>query len=121
MKILIVEDDPFFQHFYARKLKESGYEVETANNGEEGLKMIDEAKPDLILLDIIMPKKDGFEVLQTLSQNQLTKKIPVLVFSTLGEKADVEKAMKLGAVDYVNKSFFDFDNLNSKISAHIKK
>lgn len=121
MKILLVEDDTFFREFYAAKLKEEGMEVEVASDGEEGLDKVSKVKPDLILLDIIMPKKDGFEVLAALSQNATLKKIPVIVFSTLGQESDVEKAKKLGASDYINKSFFDFENLKTKIKALSQK
>jgi DNA-binding response OmpR family regulator len=121
MKILLVEDDTFFREFYAAKLKEDGMEVEVASDGEEGLDKATKLKPDLILLDIIMPKKDGFEVLQALSQSATMKKVPVIVFSTLGQESDVEKAKKLGARDYINKSFFDFENLKTKIKALSQK
>jgi CheY-like chemotaxis protein len=115
MNILLVEDDVFFQKFYATKVKEAGYEVQVAGDGEEALVKLQTFKPDLILLDIIMPKKDGFEVLKSLSLNEHLKSIPVLVFSTLGQEQDIEKAKQLGARDYVNKSFFDFDTLHQKI------
>ncbi len=121
MKLLLIEDDTFFREFYSAKLQQEGMEVEMASDGDEGLKKADEIKPDIILLDIIMPKKDGFDVLQSLSQNATLKKIPVIVFSTLGQESDVEKAKKLGAVDYINKSFFDFEGLKTKINAALKK
>lgn len=117
MLILLVEDDPFFQKFYATKIKESGLDVEVAGDGIEALERLKTMKPNLILLDLIMPRKDGFEVLQALSENPDLKSIPVFVFSTLGEEKDVEKAKALGARDYINKSFFDFDNLYQKISS----
>jgi CheY-like chemotaxis protein len=117
MKILIIEDDKFFQNFYRQKLSEKGYQVELAGDGEEGLNKIKTSKPDVLLLDIVMPKKDGFEVLESLNRDGLTKKIPIIVFSTLGQESDMEKAKQLGARDYINKSFFDFDKLNEKIIA----
>lgn len=121
MKLLLIEDDTFYREFYSEKLKGEDMEVEVAQDGEEGLEKAAKIKPDLILLDIIMPKKDGFEVLQGLSENASLKKIPVIVFSTLGQESDVEKAKALGAVEYINKSFFDFDNLKAKIKAIAKK
>ena len=72
-------------------------------------------KPDLMLLDLIMPNKDGFEVLSEISKNESLKQIPIIIFSTLGQESDVEKAKKLGARDYVNKTFFNFDNLLEKV------
>jgi CheY-like chemotaxis protein len=115
MKILLMEDDEFFREFYSSKLREKDIEVETAMNGEEGLQKLKEFTPDLVLLDIIMPKKDGFDVLKEMAQMQLLPRIPVLVFSTLGQEHDIEKARLLGAKGYVNKSFFDFDTLYAKI------
>ena len=121
MKVLLIEDDTFFRGFYSTKLKEKGMEIETAADGEEGLLKITAFNPDLVLLDIIMPKKDGFEVLAAMKEAGLTVKIPVLVFSTLGQEKDVEKARQLGARGYVNKSFFDFDKLYARIMELGKK
>lgn len=115
MKILLIEDDTFFREFYANKLREKNIEVQTAPDGEAGMKKLQSFLPDLVLLDIIMPNKDGFEVLKEMGQLQLLPKIPVLVFSTLGQEKDVEKARLLGAKGYVNKSFFDFDKLYGRI------
>lgn len=121
MKILLIEDDKFFQEFYAFKLKERNIEVDVAGDGEEGLRKMAASKPDLVLLDLILPKKDGFEVLDTMTKNNLTSEIPVLVFSTLGSEKDVEKAKSLGAKGYINKSFFDFDKLLNTIIQLSKK
>jgi DNA-binding response OmpR family regulator len=121
MKILLVEDDKFFREFYASKLKEKNIEVVTASDGEEGLAKLQTFTPDLVLLDIIMPKKDGFDVLSEMGKLQLLPKIPVLVFSTLGGEKDVEKARMLGARGYVNKSYFDFDKLYARILELSKK
>lgn len=121
MKILLVEDDPFFQKFYSFKLREKQFEVSVAKDGVEGMQMVRQIVPNLILLDLIMPNKDGFEVLQELSQDQSLKSIPVLVFSTLSQEKDRERAKGLGAVDYVNKSFFDFETLLGKIQSILQK
>ncbi len=121
MKILLIEDDNFFREFYASKLKEKNIEVDVAVDGEEGIAKIQSFVPDVVLLDIIMPKKDGFEVLKEMAQLHLLPKISVLVFSTLGQEADVEKARLLGAKGYVNKSFFDFDKLYARILELSKK
>jgi DNA-binding response OmpR family regulator len=115
MKLLLIEDDTFFRGFYATKLKEQNIDVEVAENGEVGLEKITSFNPDIILLDIIMPKMDGFEVLTQMGKLGLITKIPVLVFSTLGQEKDVEKARMLGARGYINKSFFDFDKLYGRI------
>ncbi len=121
MRILLVEDDKFFREFYAQKLREKGIEVSQAGNGDEGLKNVAQSIPDIILLDIIMPVKDGFEVLEELAKQEQTKIIPVLVFSTLGQEQDIQKAISLGAKGYVNKSFFDFDTLYTRIMELAKK
>jgi two-component system, OmpR family, response regulator VanR len=121
MKILLVEDDKFFREFYAQKLREKGVEVFQAGDGEEGLIQVTQNAPDLILLDIIMPKKDGFQVLEELAKSDATKNIPVLVFSTLGQEKDIEKAKSLGAKGYVNKSFFDFETLFTNIMAVVNQ
>ncbi|HSW48179.1 MAG TPA: response regulator [Candidatus Saccharimonadales bacterium] len=121
MKILLVEDDKFFREFYAQKLREKGMEVFQAGNGEEGLKLAGENIPDIILLDLIMPIKDGFGVLEDIAKQEQTKNIPILVFSTLGQEKDIAKAIALGAKGYVNKSFFDFETLFNKIMELSKK
>ena len=115
MKILLIEDDKFFREFYAQKLREKNIEVDQPGDGNEGLKKIGISIPGFILLDLIMPIKDGFQVLEELSKQDSTKNIPVLVFSTLGQEKDIQKAMSLGAKGYVNKSFFDFESLLKKI------
>src|SRR5438874_1051422 len=101
MNILLVEDDTFFQHFYVLKLSESGYTVDVAQNGDEGLAKARAVHPSLILLDLIMPIKDGFEFLTARAQDPILLQIPVIVFSTLGQDADIQKATSLGATGYV--------------------
>ncbi|CAN5169622.1 N/A [soil metagenome] len=120
MKILIADDDTFFQKFYSSQLKESGYEVDVAVNGIEALEKLKSFKPDLMLLDLIMPEKDGFEVLAEKAADPELKPIPVIIFSTLGQEQDIKKTMDLGAHGYINKSFFDFDALVAKIKETIK-
>lgn len=117
MRLLLIEDDQFFEKFYAHKLSEQGFDVDMAADGVEGMQKMTQNKPDLVLLDIIMPNKDGFEVLKEKAANPGLKNIPVLVFSTLGQEQDVQKAKELGATDYVNKSFFDFEKLLKKIKS----
>ncbi len=116
MKLLIIEDDTFFQKFYKTQLEAQGFEVDVANNGDVGLEKIKSFQPAVILLDIIMPVKDGFEVLETMGKDGTIKHISVLVFSTLGQEKDIQRAMELGAKGYINKSFFDFSSLVAKIN-----
>jgi DNA-binding response OmpR family regulator len=121
MKILLIEDDVFFQKFYSTKLQENSVEVEIAGDGEEGLSKMKTTSPDLVLLDLIMPKMDGFAVLTARSQDENLKKIPVIVFSTLGQEKDVAHAQELGANDYINKGFFDFNKMVATINQVMKK
>jgi two-component system chemotaxis response regulator CheY len=120
MKILLIEDDLFFQKFYSNKLKESGVEVEIAGDGEEGLIKMKSFNPNLVLLDLIMPKLDGFGVLTARSLDENLKKIPVIVFSTLGQEKDVNRAKEMGANGYINKGFFDFNSLVATINQVMK-
>lgn len=121
MKILIADDDNFFRNFYSTKLKENGFEVEIAEDGEEALAKAKVFLPDLILLDIIMPKKDGFSTLTDIKSDPQLATIPIIIFSTLGQETDIAKAKTLGASDYVNKSYFDFPNMLAKINLYLKK
>ena len=118
MRALLVEDDKFFQHFYSTKLRERDIEVEVASDGEEGIMKMKSFSPNIVFLDLIMPKKDGFEVLTERSVDSNLLKIPVIVFSTLGQEKDIENARRLGANDYVNKSFFNFEEIMTKINKY---
>jgi DNA-binding response OmpR family regulator len=114
-KILIVEDDRFLRELIARKLRNEGYEVLEAVDGEEGLKRIKEEKPDLILLDLILPGIDGFEVLAKAKEDPDTTQIPVIILSNLGQREEVEKGLKLGAIDYLIKAHFTPGEIIEKI------
>lgn len=114
-KILIAEDDRFLATAYKIKLTKAGYEVRIAVDGVEALKALAEYVPDLIILDLIMPVKDGFAVLEELKKNDAWKKIPVIVASNLGQKEDMEKATNMGASDFVVKSDLSLENLITKI------
>lgn len=118
MRILVVEDDAFFQKFYSAKLREAGYEVDVASNGEEGLlKMRGTPRPDLVLLDLIMPIKSGFDVLNAWRIDPEISTIPIFVFSTLSQEEEVAEATRLGAKDYINKGMIDFKDTLAKIAA----
>ncbi len=120
-KVLLIEDDHFFQNFYAYKLHESGFTTQIASNGDEGIKKLQDFMPNVVLLDLIMPVKDGFEFLAEKRQSSLKDlvRIPVIVFSTLGQEKDIQRARELGAVDYINKSFFDYSKLIEKVNAYL--
>ncbi len=105
-KVLIVDDDSFLSGIYATKLEIEGFAVVTARDGEEGVKAALKELPDLILLDVLMPKLDGFEALRQLKQQETTKNIPVIMLTNLGQKEDIEKGLQDGAVDYLIKAHF---------------
>ena len=105
-KILIIEDDPFLSEMYAAKFNQAGFEVGVAIDGKDGLKKVEEDKPDLILLDIVLPKADGFEVLEKIKNNKELEKIPVILLTNLGQKEDVDKGLKMGADEYIIKAHF---------------
>ena len=104
--ILVVEDDKFLRELITRKLSEEGYNTVEAVDGEDGARKIKEEMPDLVLLDLILPGMDGFEVLANIKQDPKTSPVPIIVFSNLGQTEDVEKGMKLGAIDYMVKAHF---------------
>jgi len=118
-KILIIEDDKFLRELIVRKLKKEGFGIIEAIDGEEGLKKIEE-KPDLILLDLILPGIDGFEVLSKMKEDLTFSSIPVIILSNLGQKNDIEKGLKLGAVDYLIKAHFTPKGIVEKIKTNLK-
>ena len=118
--ILIIEDDKFLKELIVRKLTEEGFGVSEAVDGEEGIKKIKEEKPDLVLLDLILPGIDGFEVLSQMRKESALSSIPVIILSNLGQKEDVEKGLKMGAVDYLIKAHFTPGEIIDKIKAALK-
>lgn len=117
IKVLIVDDDNFLLDMYALKFKESGFTVEVAQNGEEALKKAKEFGPGVILLDIVMPRMDGFEVLRTLKKDNIAPEASILILTNLGQKEDVEKGMRLGADDYVVKAHFTPSEVVNKVKS----
>ena len=118
--ILIIEDDKFLRELIAKKLIKEGYEISEAVDGEEGMKKVKEEKPDLVLLDLILPGIDGFEVLARMREESALYSIPVIILSNLGQKEDVEKGLKMGAVDYLIKAHFTPGEIIDKIKAALK-
>jgi DNA-binding response OmpR family regulator len=119
-KILFVEDEPNLQKAISEILVQEGYKVFGAADGEEGLKVAQKEKPDLILLDLILPKKDGFEVLKELKADEKMKSIPVIVLTNLEGVGDVEKALELGARTYLVKANYELEDVIDKIKALLK-
>jgi len=114
-KILFIEDESALQKTLGEILKQEGYEVTPALDGEVGLRMAKDKKPDLILLDLILPKIHGIEVLRKLKEDKETKEIPVIVLTNLGEIKDVEKAIELGATTYLVKAEYSLEEVAEKI------
>ncbi|OGZ18397.1 MAG: hypothetical protein A2Z68_02575 [Candidatus Nealsonbacteria bacterium RBG_13_38_11] len=119
-KILIVEDDKFLRDLISQKLLKEGFDIVQAVDGEEGVKKIKEETPDLVLLDLILPGIDGFEVLTQMKSDQSLQPIPVIILSNLGQKEDIEKGMKLGATDFLIKAHFTPGEIIDKIKGILK-
>ncbi len=118
--ILIVEDDKFLRELIVQKVTKDGFNASEAVDGEEGIKKIREEKPDMVLLDLILPSIDGFEVLSLMRQDPSLSSIPVIILSNLGQKEDIERGMKLGATDYLVKAHFTPGEIIEKIKAYLK-
>ena len=118
--ILIIEDDKFLRELIAKKLIKEGYEISEAVDGEEGMKKVKEEKPDLVLLDLILPGIDGFEVLSRMREESALASIPVIILSNLGQREDVEKGLRMGAVDYLIKAHFTPGEIIEKIKNALK-
>lgn len=119
--ILIIEDDKFLRELMSKKLISEGFKIDEAIDGEEGLKKLQEIKPDLILLDLILPGLDGFEVLQRIKDDPGTASIPVLILSNLGQKDEIEKGLSLGAIDFLVKAHFTPEEIVQKIKQILEK
>ncbi len=114
--VLIVEDDTFLANIYKTKFDMEGFKVSVSENGESGLADAKKKKPDIILLDILLPKLDGFAVLDKLKADGETKGIPVILLTNLGQKDDVEKGLALGAEDYLIKTHFKPSETVAKVN-----
>jgi len=102
-------------------LVKEGYEVAVAQDGEEGLRKMKEVKPDLVLLDIVMPKKGGFEVMEEMKKDRELKEIPVIVISNSGQPVELDRAQRLGAKDWLIKTEFDPNEVIEKVKKYIKE
>ncbi len=118
-KILLIEDEELIIDLLQKKLTMEGYAISVARNGEEGLKLMRENKPDLILLDIIMPKKGGFEVMEEMQKDKELKKILVIVISNSGQPVEIDRAQKLGARDWLIKTEFNPQEVIEKVKKQI--
>lgn len=119
-KILVVEDDKFLRELISQKLSREGYTVIEAVDGEKGIESIKENVPGLVLLDLILPGIDGFEVLAKMKADPNLANIPVIILSNLGQKDDIEKGMEMGATDYLIKAHFTPGEIIQKIQSIAK-
>ena len=118
--VLLVEDDTFLGNIYKTKFDMEGFKVSVAENGEEGLADAKKKKPDIILLDILLPKLDGFRVLEKLKADDELKNIPVILLTNLGQKDDVSKGLEAGAADYLIKAHFKPSEVVDKVKKVLK-
>ncbi|OHA46723.1 MAG: hypothetical protein A3A80_02590 [Candidatus Terrybacteria bacterium RIFCSPLOWO2_01_FULL_44_24] len=116
-KILFVEDERALQRTISEALRREGYEVLSAVDGETGARLAKEEKPDMILLDLILPRRSGFDVLQELKSDDVTKGIPVIVLTNLESPADVDKAIELGATTYLVKANYNLGDIVQKVKS----
>jgi len=121
IKILLAEDDEILRKVIYEELTESGFDVSQAQDGEEALELARSSKPDLILCDVIMPKKNGFEVLEELKKFPDTMDIPVIMLTMLGQDEDIKKGLQLGANDYIVKSQHAVGGIVDKVKEFFAK
>lgn len=121
LKIVLVEDDEILAKVLFTELKDADFKVSLASDGASGLALVRKVRPDLVLLDLILPKKHGFEVLQELKKNSDTQNIPVIVLSMLNDAEDIKKGLKLGANDYLVKSSHAVGEIVDKVKDFFAK
>lgn len=115
INVLLVEDDSFLANIYKTKFEMEGFKISISENGEIALADVKKKKPAIILLDILLPKLDGFAVLSKLKEDKDTKDIPVILLTNLGQKDDVQKGLDMGAVDYLIKAHFKPSEVVEKV------
>lgn len=120
VKILLVEDDEMLISMYKTKLESVGYEMVIAKNGVDGIKLAKEEKPNLIMLDVILPQLDGFSVLEALKKDKAAKSIPIVMLTNLGTEEDKRKGKELGAKDYLVKANLTPTQFSDKVKEYLK-
>ena len=120
-KIMVIEDEPAILKAIIEVLQMNGYEVASAVNGEQGLNMIADFKPDMILLDLILPGKNGFEVLKEVKASPENSRIPVIILSNLGDEEEIQQGLRLGAEDFLIKADYDLNEVVKIIAKYLKK
>ncbi len=119
IKVLVVEDDPFLSKVYESSFAGAGYTMAYAHDGEEALQQMKSFLPDLVLLDLVMPKKDGFEVLEAVKADPSLAGIKIVILSNLGQPEDKAKCLALGAVDYLIKTDIAILDLVAKVPTYV--
>ena len=120
-KVLIIDDDPYISEMYLLKFKEAGFDVETGVDGKEAIEKTTSWVPDVLLLDIVMPVYDGFDVLRRLGETGILSKVKVVLLTNLGQREDIERGMKLGAVEYIVKAHFTPSEVVEKVNQLLSK
>lgn len=120
-KILVVEDDKFLRELFVRKMFNEGFDVDSAIDAEQAFDVLKNKKPEIILLDLILPGVDGFEILTQIKKDDNLKHIPVMVISNLGQKEDIDRAIELGAVDFLIKANYTLDEIIARVLTVLKK
>jgi len=120
ISILLIDDDAFLSRIYSEKLESQGFDVHLAGSGEEGLRLAEREVPACVLLDILLPGADGFEILEKFKDNPAMSQVPVIMVSSLGQREDVEKARSLGAAGYLIKSHILPQDVVNKVKEVLK-
>ena len=120
-KVLVVEDDKFLRELFVRKMFNEGFDVESAIDAEQVFEILANKRPEVILLDLILPGVDGFEILDKIKKDDDLKDIPVMVISNLGQKEDIDKAIELGAVDFLIKANYTLDEIINRVLTVLQK
>ncbi|OGZ49229.1 MAG: hypothetical protein A3C84_01540 [Candidatus Ryanbacteria bacterium RIFCSPHIGHO2_02_FULL_48_12] len=119
--ILLIEDDKFLRELIVKKLNKEGFSTLEAVDGESGIQLVEQKNPQLILLDLLLPGMDGFEVLRRLKENKATASVPVIVLSNLGQQEDTDRVFKLGAEDFLVKAKFTPGEIVDKVKDVLNK
>ncbi|MEK7547135.1 MAG: response regulator [Patescibacteria group bacterium] len=120
-KIFIAEDERFLSTILANRLKKEGFAVSQAFDGQEAVDLLKSERPDLIIIDLILPKKSGFEVLESVSKNPDLNHVPIVVLTNLGQESDIEKAKSLGASEYYIKVRISIDDFMNAIKSMLSR
>ncbi|OGM91245.1 hypothetical protein A2755_02480 [Candidatus Wolfebacteria bacterium RIFCSPHIGHO2_01_FULL_48_22] len=120
-KILLIEDDPFLSSLLKNRFSKEGLEVMYAKDGQEAVTILKDASPDVILLDLILPKKSGFEVMEAIRQDPQLRDAPIIIISNLGQPEDMQKGQELGAVEYFVKAKTSIDDLVKNVLEFLTK